>query len=340
MAQRINRKIVLVKRPQGEVTPDCLKLVEEPAPEPKEGEALVRNLYLSLDPTQQGWMKYDTYLPAIPLGEVVRSAGVGEIVESRSPLYTKGRLVTGLVGWQEYAIADGGGRRMQAVPPGISPTDAVSVFGITGLTAYFGLLDVTAPKPGETVVISGAAGATGSVAGQIAKIVGCRAVGIAGSEEKCRWLTQELGFDACVNYKSEDVGKALRAACPKGIDVYFDNVGGEILDAVLLQLARGARIALCGAISSYTLREPPPGPRNLMQLVIKHGRMEGFLVLDYAARFPEAIAAMSKWAAEGKLRSRVDVVKGIENTPQAFGRLFTGGNIGKLLVQVAEPAGG
>ena len=252
MAQRMNRKIVLVKRPSGEVTPDCLKLVEEPAPVPGEGEALVRNLYLSLDPTQQGWMKYDSYMPAIPLGDVVRSGGVGEVIESRSPLYTKGQLVSGLVGWQELSIADGGGRRMQGVPAGISPEDAVSVFGITGLTAYFGLLDVGKPEAGETVVVSGAAGATGSVVGQIAKIVGCRVVGIAGGPEKCAWLTRELGFDAAVDYKREDVGKALAAACPKGVDVYFDNVGGEILDAVLLQINRNARIALCGAISTYS----------------------------------------------------------------------------------------
>jgi NADPH-dependent curcumin reductase CurA len=334
MAARSNRKIVLVRRPKGEVTPDCLKLAEEPAPAPAEGEALVRNLYLSLDPTQQGWMKYDTYLPAIPLGEVVRSAGVGEVIESRSPLYTKGQLVTGLVGWQEYSIADGGGRRMNAVPVGISPEDAVSVFGITGLTAYFGLLDVGRPKAGETVVVSGAAGATGSVVGQIAKISGCRAVGIAGGPDKCRFLVRELGYDAAIDYKNEDVGAALAAACPKGVDVYFDNVGGAILDAVLLQLNRNARISLCGAISGYTEEQAPPGPRNLMMLILKHAHMEGFLVLDYVARFPEAIAAMAKWKAEGKLRSKVDVVDGIENTPAAFQRLFTGGNTGKLLVRV------
>jgi NADPH-dependent curcumin reductase CurA len=334
MASRINRKIVLVKRPTGEVTPDCLELASEPAPEPKEGEALVRNLYLSLDPTQQGWMKYDSYMPAIPLGEVVRSGGVGEVVESRSPLYTKGQLVSGLVGWQEWALADGGGRRMQAVPPGISAEDAVSVFGITGLTAYFGLLEVGRPKAGETVVVSGAAGATGSVAGQIAKLVGCRVVGIAGGPEKCGWLVSELGFDAAVDYKREDVGRALAAACPQGIDVYFDNVGGEILDAVLLRINRGARIALCGAISTYMHEEPPPGPRHLIQLVVKHGTMEGFLVLDYAARFPEAIAQMVEWKAAGRLVSRVDVVEGLERTPAAYGRLFTGGNVGKLLVRV------
>jgi hypothetical protein len=331
---RVNRRIVLVKRPEGEVTPDCLRLEEAPLPVPGEGEALVKNLYLSLDPTQQGWMKYDSYMPAIPIGDVVRSGGVGEVIESRSPHYTKGQLVSGLVGWQEYAIADGGGRRMQAVPAGVGAEDAVSVFGITGLTAYFGLLEVGRPKPGETVVVSGAAGATGSVVGQIAKIVGCRVVGIAGGPEKCKWLTGELGFDAAIDYKREDVGEALGAACPKGVDVYFDNVGGDILDAVLLRINRGARIALCGAISTYTHETPPPGPRHLLQLVVKHGFMEGFLVLDYAARFPEAIAKMSEWKRAGKLKSRVDVVDGIENTPAAFQRLFTGGNTGKLLVRV------
>ncbi len=335
MAKRTNRRIVLVRRPAAEVTPDCMRLVEEAAPEPAEGEALVRNLYLSLDPTQSGWMKYDTYLPAIPLGDVIRSSGVGEVVESRSPHYAKGQLVTGLVGWQEYALADGAGRRMQAVPAGVSAADAVSLFGITGLTAYFGLLDVGKPKPGETVVVSGAAGATGSVVGQIAKLSGCRTVGIAGSAEKCRWLVRELGFDAAIDYKREEVGPALKAACPKGIDVYFDNVGGAMLDAALLQLARNARVVLCGAISTYGEKEPPPGPRHLMQLILKHAHMEGFLVLDYVARFPEAIAALAKWVAEGKLQNRVDVVDGLENTPAAFQKLFTGGNTGKLLVKVA-----
>jgi NADPH-dependent curcumin reductase CurA len=335
MAKRTNRRIVLVKRPEGEVTPDCMRLVEEAAPEPEEGEALVRNLYLSLDPTQSGWMKYDTYLPAIPLGDVIRSSGVGEVVESRSPHYAKGQLVTGLVGWQEYALADGAGRRMQPVPAGVSAVDAVSLFGITGLTAYFGLLDVGKPKAGETVVVSGAAGATGSVVGQLAKLSGCRVVGIAGSAEKCRWLVEELGYDAAIDYKREDVGAALKAACPKGIDVYFDNVGGAILDAALRELARGARVVLCGAISTYGEKEPPPGPRHLMQLILKHAHMEGFLVLDYLARFPEAIAALAKWVAEGKLQNRVDVVDGLEHAPAAFQKLFTGGNTGKLLVKVA-----
>src|SRR5512145_2772285 len=225
MAKRTNRRIVLVKRPEGEVTPDCMRLAEAPAPEPQEGEALVRNLYLSLDPTQQGWMKYDTYMPAIPIGDVIRSSGVGEVLESRSPLYAPGQLVSGLVGWQEYAIADGAGRRMQAVPAGVSAVDAVSLFGITGLTAYFGLLDVGKPKAGETVVVSGAAGATGSVVGQIAKIQGCRVVGIAGGPAKCAWLTGEARFDAAIDYKREDVSARLVELAPDGVHVYFDNVG-------------------------------------------------------------------------------------------------------------------
>jgi hypothetical protein len=332
---RSNRRIVLVKRPEGEVTSDCLRLEEAPMPAPGEGEALVKNLYLSLDPTQQGWMKYDSYMPAIPLGDVVRSGGVGEVVESRSPLYTKGQLVSGLVGWQEWSIADGGGRRMQPVAPGIAAVDAVSLFGITGLTAYFGLLECGRPKAGETVVVSGAAGATGSVAGQIAKLLGCRVVGIAGGPEKCAWLTRELGFDAAVDYKQGDVGAALAAACPQGVDVYFDNVGGAILDAVLLRINRGARIALCGAISTYNDETPPPGPRHLLQLIVKHGVMEGFLVLDYAARFPEGVEKLRQWHAAGRLQNRVDVVDGIENTPAAYRRLFSGGNTGKLLVRVA-----
>lgn len=338
MADRVNRRILLVRRPRGEVEADCLRLVEAPAPDPGPGEALVRTLYLSLDPTIRGWMNEEaTYMPPIALGDPVRAGGVGEVVESRCEQYRVGQKVFGLLGWQDYSLADAGGRAVQPLAEGSSATDALGLYGITGLTAYFGLLDVARPRAGETVVVSGAAGATGSVVGQIAKIQGCRAVGIAGTPEKCSWVRDDLGFDACIDYRREDVAARLRETCPQGIDVYFDNVGGPLLEIVLDQLRQGGRIALCGAISTYNLPEPPPGPRNLMNLVLRRGRMEGFLVLDYAARFPEAVAKMSEWVAAGRLTSRVDVVEGLENTPAAFRRLFTGGNIGKLLVKVAEP---
>ena len=336
MPDRRNRRILLAARPHGAVTDDCYRFDEDAAPVPGEGEALVRTLYLSLDPTIRGWMERDTYLPAIPIGDVVRSGGVGEVVASRSPAYRVGDLVFGMTGWQEFCLADAGGRAMNVLPPGIAPTDALGVYGITGLTAYFGLLDVGRPRPGETVLVSGAAGATGSVAGQIAKIQGCRAVGIAGSPEKCRWVVDELGFDACIDSRREDVAQRLRETCPDGVDVYFDNVGGAILEAALERIRRGARIVLCGAISVYNAAEPPPGPRNYLQLVIQRARMEGFLVLDYVSRFPQAVAAMGAWVAEGRLRHAVDVVDGLERTPAAFQRLFRGENRGKQLVKVAE----
>jgi NADPH-dependent curcumin reductase CurA len=336
MTDRRNRRILLAARPHGAVTEQCCRMDEAAAPVPGEGEALVRTLYLSLDPTIRGWMERDTYLPAIPLGDVVRSGGVGEVVASRCPAYRVGDLVFGMTGWQEYCLADAGGRAMNVVPPGIAPTDALGVYGVTGLTAYFGLLDVGRPAPGETVLVSAAAGATGSVAGQIAKIQGCRAVGLAGTPEKCRWVVDELGFDACIDYRREDVPRRLRETCPDGVDVYFDNVGGAILEAALDRLRRGARVVLCGAIAIYNEAEPPPGPRNYLQLVIQRARMEGFLVLDYASRFPEAIARMAGWVAAGRLRHAVDVAEGLENAPAAFLRLFRGENRGKQLVKVAE----
>jgi NADPH-dependent curcumin reductase CurA len=339
MADRVNRRILLAARPTSEVTEDCLRRVEEPAPEPGEGEALVRTLYLSLDPTIRGWMNEgEGYMPPIAIGEQVRAGGVCQVVESRSDAYAEGDLLFGMPGWQEWSIVDAGARAMQKLPPGTDPIAALSLFGITGMTAYFGLLDVAKPKSGDTVLVSGAAGATGSVVGQIAKIQGCRVVGIAGTDEKCTWVKDDLGFDACINYRTEDVGKALDAACPDGIDVYFDNVGGEILELALARINQGARVTLCGAISTYNLEEPPPGPKNLMQLVIQRARMEGFIIIDYIPRFPEAMAAMAPWVADGRLKNRVDVVDGIENTPAAFQRLFTGANIGKVLVKVADPA--
>jgi hypothetical protein len=337
MERSTNRQVLLAARPVGMIKESDFSHREVPIPTPKEGEYLVRNIYLSLDPTIRGWMNaQDTYMPAIKIGEVMRGGGLGVVVESKNPMYAKGDLVFGMIGWQDYCLGRADDAMpMMPVPKGGSLTAALSVLGITGITAYFGLLDVGQPKAGETVVVSGAAGATGSVAGQIAKIKGCRVVGLAGSADKCSWVTNDLGFDACINYKTEDVAARLKATCPRGIDVYFDNVGGAILDAVLGLIAQRARIVLCGAISMYNNVELPPGPKNYVALMIQRARMEGFIITDYLPRFPEAYLQLSQWVAEGKLKYAVDVVQGLENATTAINRLFTGANTGKLLVQIS-----
>lgn len=332
-----NRRILLTARPEGLVTEDCLSRVEDPRPEIGEGEALARVLMLSVDPTNRVWMREeDSYLPAVPIGDVVRAAGLAQVVESRSEAYAVGDLVLGLPGWQDYWVLtpDAPGN---VVPPGIPAEDLLSIYGATGVTAYFGLLEIGQPQPGETVVVSGAAGGVGSVAGQIARLAGAgRVVGIAGTDEKCRWVVEDLGFDACINYRTEDVATRLRELCPDGIDVYFDNVGGEILDAVLDQITIGARIVLCGAISQYT-NEDPRGIRNYFKLTTQRARMEGFIILDYVERFVEAIMALMPWVAEGKLQYSVEVVDGLEQAPATLNRLFTGEHSGKLVIRVAEP---
>ena len=334
-----NRQWTLVQRPEGRVDEHCFAWGEVPRPTPGDGEFLVRNLCLSFDPTQRGWMTMDTYVPKIPLGEVMRAASVGQVVESHHPGFSKGDLVQGAFGWQDYAVTDGGGFiPARVLPPGTPPDLALSLYGITGLTAYFGVLDVGAPKAGDTFVVSGAAGATGSVAGMIAKAQGCRVIGIAGGSTKCDWLTKEAGFDASIDYKNEDVGERLSALCPDGIDVYFDNVGGEILDAVLARIAQNARIVLCGAISRYEHSDFGPGPGNYFNLIIQRARMEGFIVLDYAERFPEAIEALGGWLASGAVQNVVDMARGLENAPATLQRLFTGANFGKQLLTIADPS--
>ncbi len=292
----LNRRLVLAERPTATVDENTVRLESGEVPDLGDGEALVHVRFISIDPTIRTWMNdAPGYLPPIAIGEVVRAAGVGEVVRSNSSRYQPGQLVFGLTGWQDYAVADEGARMLQPLPDGIDPTAALSIFGTTGMTAYFGLLDVGRVKEGDTVVVSGAAGATGSTVGQIARIKGAgRVVGIAGSAEKCAWLVDELGFDAAVNYKEPDVAGRLRAACPDGIDLYFDNVGGELLDICLAQLAMRGRVVLCGAISTYNEAGPPPGPRNYINLLIKRGRMEGFIILDYLDRFPEAQAEMAQ----------------------------------------------
>lgn len=330
-----NRQITLAARPHGKATSEVFAEKTAPVPELRDGEILVKNLYLSIDPTIRGWIERDTYLPAIELGAVVRSAGVGAVVESRNPAFAAGDRVFGLVGWQEYAVL-GAAERPSPVPPGIDLRDALSVFGVTGQTAYFGLTEIGRPEPGNTVVVSGAAGATGSVVGQLAKAKGCRVVGIAGGAAKCAWLTGELGFDAAIDYKSEDVGKRLTETCPKGIDVFFDNVGGPILNEALARLALRARVVLCGAISQYEALDAPYGPPNYMNLISRRGRMEGFIILDYAHRFLEGAMALGALMAEGKLKHKTTVLEGLASAPDALRRLFTGEHDGKLLVRVAS----
>ena len=339
MAELKNRQWLLAARPKGIIKESDFRWNETVVPPLKDGQIVVRNLAFSFDPTQRGWMSMDTYMPAIPIGETMKAATVGQVVESKRPGFAKGDLVQGLFGWEDYTVNGGEGMMgLQQLPRGTDPILALSLLGITGLTAYFGTLDVGAAKAGDSFVVSGAAGATGSVAGMIAKIKGCRVVGIAGGREKCDWLVKDAGFDAAIDYKNENVGEALTKACPRGIDVYFDNVGGEILDHALARLAYGARVVLCGAISQYNNlgERTPVGPKNYFNLIMFHARMEGFLVFHFAARYPEAIAEMSKWYAEGTLKNQVDLQHGLENAPKTIIRLFTGANFGKQLLKLGD----
>jgi NADPH-dependent curcumin reductase len=332
-----NRTIRLAKRPSGMLKDSDLERRDEPIPETLEpGNVLVEVLYLSVDPTQRIWMEHDSYLPAIAIGEVIRSLGAGRVIRSNAPEFAEGDFVSGLLGWQSHAVLPAVSSGLMKLPPGVPLTSALSLFGLTGLTAYFGLLEVGRLKEGETVVVSGAAGATGNVVGQIAKLKGCRVIGIAGGPAKNAWLKDDLGFDVAIDYKSENVGKRLHEECPKGIDVYFDNVGGAILDAALANIAMRGRVVLCGQIGDYNNATKSTGIHNTMNLVVKRGRMEGFIILDFLPRAAEAIGALAGWAAEGKLKDRFDVVEGLDNAPTALGRLFDGSNTGKQLVKVRD----
>jgi NADPH-dependent curcumin reductase CurA len=335
MTAKVNRQWLLAARPTGPIKVSDFKFVEQPLPILNEGEVLVRNLLLSLDPTNRVWMQAsESYLPPVGIGEVMRGGTIGVVEQSRNAAFKEGMHVQGLLGWQDYAVNDGTGLTPLPSDPSIPLTAFFGLFGHIGLTAYFGLLDVGKPRSGETLVVSAAAGATGSLVGQIGKIKGCRVVGIAGTEEKCRWLTDELGFDAAINYKSEPVLEALKRKCPAGIDVYFDNVGGEILDAALGLINQKARVVLCGLISQYNAVEPVPGPYNFSNILVKRARIEGFIVIDYMNRAQEAMADLGRWLAEGKIKYRVDVVEGLERAPEALGKLFDGSNVGKLVVQL------
>lgn len=336
MSTPINRQWLMKERPQGMVQESNFEYREQPIPEPGDGEILVQNLYLSFDPTFRGqMMDRPNYVPPMQIGDIMRGGSAGKVVKSNHPDFQPGDLVSGAGGWQDYFVPDSSDlMSVSRIPDGASIPDALSIFGITGLTAYFGLLDVGKPKEGDVVLVSGAAGATGSVVGQIAKIKGCRVVGIAGGPEKCDWLIQEANFDAAIDYKNDNVYKGIREHCPKGVDVYFENVGGEILEAALGCLAMRARVVLCGGISSYNSEQAPPGPRSLMSLVGTRSRMEGFLVLDYKDQFPQAIKDMSQWMADGQLVSQVDIQEGFENAPKTFQRLFTGQNRGKQMLKL------
>jgi NADPH-dependent curcumin reductase CurA len=337
--QGLNRQLRLARRPVGMVDDATFEAVDAPIPGVGDGEALVRIVYLSIDPTNRVWIREEpSYLPPVQIGEVMRGGGVGTVVESRRDDLPVGSTVTGLLGWQEYVLV-GPNDLARAVPDGVPMTAVMNVLGSSGMTAYFGLLDVGAAKEGDTVVVSGAAGSVGSLVGQIAKIVGCRAIGIAGTDEKCAWVTDDLGFDACVNYKTENVRARLAELCPDGIDVYFDNVGGEILDAALTLLALNARVAVCGTISTYNSTGKPDPIFWYSNLVSRRARMEGFLVFDYFDRYEEASGALLGWIAEGRLQAREQIVDGLDAAPSALNMLFTGGNTGKLLVRVAPEAG-
>jgi NADPH-dependent curcumin reductase CurA len=328
-----NRQFRLAARPEGAISASDFTFGTEPANAPAEGEVLVKVTYLSLDPAMRGWMRdAPSYIPPVQLGAVMRAGGVGVVVESRDPKFAPGDHVTGALNVQEYATI--AGKSLTKIDTRMAPeTVWLNVLGMPGMTAYFGLLDIGQPVAGQTVVVSGAAGAVGATVGQIAKIKGCRAVGIAGGPEKCAYLL-ELGFDAAIDYKNENVHAGLKQHCPDGIDIYFDNVGGDILDAALARLAMHARIVICGAISQYNSTSVQ-GPKNYLSLLVKRARMQGMVVFDYADRYAQGAMEMAGWMAQGKLKSREDVVDGLETFPDTLNKLFRGENFGKLVLKVA-----
>ena len=335
MSATVNRQFRLAARPLGLPKRSDWNFVEEPLPTPADGEFVVRVLYISLDPAMRGWMNEGkSYVPPVNIGEVMRAGAVGEVVVSNHPKFPVGSHAVGMFGVQEYALSNGKG--VNVVDAKVAPLPVyLGALGMSGLTAYFGLLDVGKLAAGETVVVSAAAGAVGSVVGQIAKIKGCRAIGIAGSAEKCRRLVDEYGFDAAIDYKHDDLHAALKQHCPKGIDVYFDNVGGAILEAALARLALHARVVICGAISQYNSTTGVKGPANYMALLVARARMEGFVVFDYASRYGEGLTDLGQWMAQGKLKAHEDIVSGFADFPEILLKLFSGENTGKLVLKVA-----
>jgi hypothetical protein len=340
----VNHQVRLAKRPEGAATREHWRFTTEPVGEPADGGVLVRTLSLSLDPAMRGWLNdAKSYIAPVAIDEVMRAGGVGRVVASRNPQFAVGDTVYGTLGVQEYAlIAQEDIKRngLVKIDLGMGTLHQwLNVLGMPGMTGYFGLMEVGQPKAGETVVISGAAGAVGQTVGQLAKIKGCRVVGIAGGAAKCEWVVKELGFDACIDYKAGPgaVREGLKANCPKGVDIYFDNVGGEILDAVLARLARKARVIICGAISQYNNANsmPSAGPRNYLSLLVNRARMEGIVVFDYADRYHVAVAELAGYLKDGRMKSKEDVVVGLDTFPEALNRLFSGENFGKLVLQVA-----
>ena len=333
--KRHNQHILFSARPQGEIEPANFDVIDIPMPILNAGEVLVEVRYLAVEPAMKGWMEGRAdYIAPLQIGDVMRGQGAGVVLKSDNPKFPVGIMVSGPLGWRRYVGTDGHSIPLRAIPQSASLPAALNVLGITGLTAYFGMLDIGKPQVGSTVLVSGAGGATGSVAGQLARIAGARVIGIAGGREKCDWLVSDLGFDAAIDYKSEDTAQRVLALCPDGIDVYFDNVGGDILDIALNNLAERARVVLCGGISRYNVTGPVAGPVNYFNLVYRRARMEGFIVLDYAKRFPHAIEALLQHLDSGELHHRETVLKGFDQLPQALINLFSGGNIGKQLVAV------
>ncbi len=331
----MNKQLTLTKRPVGLPEKDTWTLQESEIPTIKEGEVLIRQDYISLDPAMRGWMNEGkSYIPPVAIGEVMRAGSVGEVVESQHPDYVAGDYLTGWGGVQQYAVTDAKG--WYKVEPSLAPLPTyIGTLGMPGMTAYFGILEVAKIKEGDIVLVSGAAGAVGSVVGQIAKIKGCHVIGIAGGPDKCAYL-KEIGFDGTIDYKNEDVRAALKRECPKGIDVYFDNVGGDILDHALAKLRMHGRIAICGAISQYNNMGNIQGPKNYLSLLVNRGTMQGFVVMDYAKQYREAAMQMGMWMMEGKLKSKEAVFEGIENFHETFLRLFNGDKMGKLVLKVSE----
>ncbi|MBT8302254.1 MAG: NADP-dependent oxidoreductase [Maribacter sp.] len=333
----MNKQLLFVKRPQGEADASTWSLETNPIPEIGEGEILIKHHYISLDPAMRGWMNEGkSYIEPMAIGSVMRAGSVGEVIDTKNhPKFKVGDFVSGFGGVQQYAVSDG--TNLYPVDPNLAPLPTyIGTLGMPGMTAYFGILEVGKIKEGDIVVVSGAAGAVGSIVGQIAKIKGCKVIGIAGGPDKCKYIVEELGFDGAIDYKNEDVSKRLKEECPKGLDVYFDNVGGEILEAALGRLRMHARIVICGAISQYNNRAAMKGPRNYLSLLVNRATMQGMVVFDWASRYGEAALAMGTWLAQGKLKSKEAIYDGIENFPQTYNRLFSGEKLGKLVLKVIE----
>lgn len=339
MRERSNRQWILKTRPSGMIDASLFELQENPVAPLAAGQVLAQTLLLSFDPTQRAWMEMDTYMPAVPIGTPMRAGGIAQVLESRHAKFRPGDIVNGLCDWQEYVVFEP--EQPGGVPPvrlpGHLDRPLMLALSLTGLTAYFGLLEIGKPARGETVVVSGAAGATGSVAGQIAKLKGCRVIGIAGGKDKCRWLIEHGHFDVAIDYKADDLAARLHELCPKGIDIYFDNVGGAILDEILLHLAHKARVVMCGAISQYNHFDEPDGIKNSVALIMQRARIEGFIILDYLDRALPALLRLNRWVELGQVRQEIDMQHGFENIPQTLTRLFSGANLGKQMLQLADP---